>query len=100
MTQVSVFQTNPDLQHLPCFSWYGDGTSAPGAHPLEDVDLSLRIRRFGQSVKFIPESKIWHKISTSVGGEYSFIKLLKIFRYILKQNDVVKFHLDYKKFSL
>jgi len=40
----------------------------------EDVDLSLRIRKIGGNIMYIPESKIWHKVSASIGGEYSFNK--------------------------
>jgi len=40
----------------------------------EDVDLSLRIQKFGGKTIYIPESKIWHKVSASIGGQFSFIK--------------------------
>tara|TARA_Y100000590_G_scaffold461931_1_gene624757 strand:+ start:1134 stop:1976 length:843 start_codon:yes stop_codon:yes gene_type:complete len=40
----------------------------------EDVDLSLRIRKMGGNIMYIPESKIWHKVSASIGREYSFNK--------------------------
>ena len=40
----------------------------------EDVDLSLRIRKLGGSIRYIPQSKIWHKVSASMGGQFSFIK--------------------------
>lgn len=43
----------------------------------EDVDLSIRIRSQGKKVVFVPGSKIYHKVSTSIGGEYSFRKFLK-----------------------
>lgn len=46
----------------------------------EDVDLSLRIQKFGQKVQFIPESKIWHKISVSMGGEFSLLKVIRKFK--------------------
>ena len=40
----------------------------------EDVDLSLSIRREGNEVWYIPESIIWHKVSASIGGSFSFSK--------------------------
>lgn len=50
----------------------------------EDVDLSLRIRELGQIPQFIPNSIIWHKISSSVGGEFAFKKAYKKFKGYLK----------------
>lgn len=41
----------------------------------EDVDLSLRIRERGKKVLFIPESKVWHKVSASLGGAFSIRKI-------------------------
>jgi len=41
----------------------------------EDVDLSLRTRSAGYELLFVPESKIYHKVSASVGGEFAFNKL-------------------------
>ena len=41
----------------------------------EDVDLSLRTRAIGYDLVFVPESKIYHKVSASVGGEFAFSKL-------------------------
>ena len=32
----------------------------------EDVDLSLRFRKQGGQILFVPESKIWHKVSSSI----------------------------------
>jgi hypothetical protein len=40
----------------------------------EDVDLSLRFKKRGGSIVFIPESKVWHKVSASMGGQFSFRK--------------------------
>ena len=40
----------------------------------EDVDLSLRFRELGGGIAFTPKSKVWHKVSASVGGQYSFEK--------------------------
>ncbi len=41
----------------------------------EDVDLSLRTRAAGYELLFVPESKIYHKVSASVGGEFAFSKM-------------------------
>lgn len=41
----------------------------------EDVDLSLRIRSYGKNILYAPSSIIGHKVSASVGGELSFLKL-------------------------
>jgi len=41
----------------------------------EDVDLSLRIRVNGKRILYVPNSNIWHKVSASVGGELSILKL-------------------------
>ena len=40
----------------------------------EDVDLSLRFIKRGGNIVFIPESKVWHKVSASMGGQFSFGK--------------------------
>jgi len=40
----------------------------------EDVDLSLRFQKIGGKVYYVPDSKIWHKVSFSVGGELSINK--------------------------
>lgn len=40
----------------------------------EDVDLSLRFKKRGGNIVFIPESKVWHKVSASMGGQFSIGK--------------------------
>ena len=40
----------------------------------EDVDLSLRFRKQGGQILFVPESKIWHKVSSSIGAQFSIRK--------------------------
>ena len=40
----------------------------------EDVDLSLRFRKQGGQILFVPESKIWHKVSSSIGTQFSITK--------------------------
>lgn len=46
----------------------------------EDVDLSLRFRDSGGSIYYVPEAKIWHKVSSSVGGAMSPGKIIKRFK--------------------
>ncbi len=41
----------------------------------EDVDLSLRVLEGGKKISMVSEAKVWHKVSASIGGEYSFRKL-------------------------
>ncbi len=50
----------------------------------EDVDLSIRVRNIGRIILLAPNSKIWHKVSASIGGEFSFNKILRKFRSLLK----------------
>ena len=47
-----------------------------GSFPMyaEDVDLSLRFKKRGGSIVFIPESRVWHKVSASMGGQFSIAK--------------------------
>lgn len=37
----------------------------------EDVDLCIRAKEAGFQILFVPQAKIWHKISLTAGGEYS-----------------------------
>lgn len=41
----------------------------------EDVDLSLRTKASGKKILYVPESKVWHKVSASGGGELELLKL-------------------------
>ncbi|HWP83428.1 MAG TPA: glycosyltransferase family 2 protein [Bacteroidota bacterium] len=40
----------------------------------EDVDWCLRARRAGYRLVFQPKAKVWHKVSVSVGGHFSWFK--------------------------
>ena len=42
----------------------------------EDVDLSLRITKFGGKIHYVPQSKIYHNVSHSFGGQKSIKKIL------------------------
>jgi hypothetical protein len=57
----------------PAFKMYG-----------EDVDLSLRCTGAGYELIFVPQSRIYHKVSASVGGEYGFLKLIRKFRGMMQ----------------
>ena len=41
----------------------------------EDVDLSLRVKENGKEIFMAPGAKVWHKVSSSIGGEFSLKKL-------------------------
>jgi len=59
----------------------------------EDVDLSLRFRKQGGQILFVPESKIWHKVSSSIGTQF-FGKMVRkargIFLLIKKHANLVQ----------
>lgn len=38
---------------------------------IEDIEWSLRMRRAGYRLYYVPEAKLWHKISAACGGEDS-----------------------------
>ena len=57
----------------PAFQMYG-----------EDVDLSLRCKAKGKELLFVPRSRIYHKVSASVGGEFAFSKLKRKLRGLLQ----------------
>ena len=50
----------------------------------EDVDLCLRGKAMGIDSIFVPEAKIYHKVSASIGGEFSMIKLRRKLQSIKK----------------
>ncbi len=41
----------------------------------EDADWCLRAREAGFRVVYVPEARVWHKVSLSTGGEFSPVKL-------------------------
>lgn len=50
----------------------------------EDVDLCLRAKSQNIDCIYLPNSKIWHKVSSSTGGRYSIQKYIKKIRSIKK----------------
>ena len=50
----------------------------------EDVDLCLRGKAMGIDSIFVPEAKIYHKVSASIGGEFSMSKLRRKLQSIKK----------------
>jgi GT2 family glycosyltransferase len=38
---------------------------------VEDVEWSLRMRRAGWRIFFVPAGKVWHRVSVTTGGEHS-----------------------------
>ena len=40
----------------------------------EDVDLCIRAQKLGMKCYYIFDSKLWHSVSSSYGGQYSFLK--------------------------
>jgi GT2 family glycosyltransferase len=49
----------------------------------EDLDMCVRVRKHGFKVVFVPSARIWHKVSSSSGGEYN-----PIARYYLGYNSI------------
>ena len=50
----------------------------------EDVDLCYRVKRMGYKVYYMPEARIWHKISHSTGGYINELKVKSKFISNLK----------------
>lgn len=42
---------------------------------MEDVDYSLRAKQAGFPIYYIPTAKVWHKVSATVGGNFSRNKI-------------------------
>ena len=63
----------------------------------EDVDLCIRAKNIGSKCMVIASSNIWHKVSGSIGGNWSWKKNIRKFNSILK---LIKKHGNYfQKFS-
>ena len=50
----------------------------------EDVDLSLRLRRVGHDLLFVPAARIFHRVSFTIGGELAPMNLYYGFRNNLR----------------
>ena len=50
----------------------------------EDVDLSLRVKENGKEIFMAQGAKVWHKVSSSIGGEFSLKKLRRKFGGLLR----------------
>ena len=55
----------------------------------EDVDLCLRAKKLNIDCIYIPDAKIWHKVSSSTGGRFSLKKYLK---KIISIQKLIKIH--------
>ena len=45
----------------------------------EDTDFCMRARRAGFRIVYVPEGKVWHKVSASTGGQMSRQKIVRKF---------------------
>ena len=50
----------------------------------EDVDLSIRVKQSGREIAMASKAHIWHKVSSSIGGEFSYKKLYRKFKGLLR----------------
>ena len=57
----------------------------------EDVDFCIRGKKLGMKSYYISGSKLWHSVSSSYGGHYSFSK------HIAKFNSLLKLIIKYPK---
>jgi GT2 family glycosyltransferase len=49
----------------------------------EDLDLCTRMRKRGFEILFVPEAKLWHKVSAAFDGNFSAVYCYYFFRNIL-----------------
>jgi GT2 family glycosyltransferase len=49
----------------------------------EELDLCARVRKRGNDILFVPEAKLWHKVSAAFEGNYSAVYCFYMFRNIL-----------------
>lgn len=68
----------------------------------EDVDLSLRAKRRGWKCVIVPESRIYHKVSSSTGGDQSprSLYLIERNRFIFMQRYASFYHWPFFLFFL
>lgn len=52
----------------------------------DDLDYCLRVRREGYKIYLIPQAKLWHKVSQSMGGQHSPKE-----RYLMARNSAYYF---------
>ncbi|MBL7110266.1 MAG: glycosyltransferase family 2 protein [Candidatus Marinimicrobia bacterium] len=63
----------------------------------EDVDLSIRVNQSGREIAMASKAHIWHKVSSSMGGEFSLKKMKRklggLFRIYNKHATLVQWML-------
>ncbi|MEC9486424.1 MAG: glycosyltransferase family 2 protein [Prosthecochloris sp.] len=50
----------------------------------EDVDLSLRLKGAGKQIRYVPQAKVLHRVSSSAGGELHPVKILMKHRAMIR----------------
>ncbi|MDH3216219.1 MAG: glycosyltransferase family 2 protein [Candidatus Krumholzibacteria bacterium] len=50
----------------------------------EDTDFCMRARRHGFEIRYVPAAKVWHRVSSSVGGQLSWRKMSQKFKSTLR----------------
>ena len=50
----------------------------------EDVDICLRAKKMGIKCYYWSDAKLWHKVSASLGGTFSFGKSIRKYRSLFK----------------
>lgn len=68
----------------------------------EELDLCTRTRRLGYDIRFVPDAKVWHKVSAAFEGNYSptycYYMFRNIFKYARKNFPTERFSLYRKLF--